>query len=261
MSAGRERRFDDWEPVTLGDSGTEVRRSKDGNTYVKIARTPTQAAELRDERDRLAWLATTAEVIAARVLDWFETTEGGSLVASAVQGVPASSVPVERADRAASTIVDFLDVLHALPTAECPFDRRLTATLALARENLDAGRVDEDDFDDERRGWSAHDVLDTLLEERDRAARLEPEDMAVCHGDLSLPNVVLDPVTLVVTGIVDVGRLGVADRHLDLALLTRSMAAVDLNPSYGRTIAEAVTERTEADPWRLGYYRALDEMF
>jgi len=49
-----------------------------------------------------------------------------------------------------------------------------------------------------------------------RTQALERADLAVCHGDFCLPNVVLDPETLVVTGILDVGRLGIADRHLDL---------------------------------------------
>lgn len=60
---------------------------------------------------------------------------------------------------------------------------------------------------------------------------------------------------------VDVGRLGLADRHLDLALASRSMADRDLNPSFGPAAAEVFLAAYghPADPWRLDFYRLLDE--
>ena len=74
---------------------------------------------------------------------------------------------------------------------------------------------------------------------------------------------------------IDVGRLGVADRHLDLALVTRSMSDTTLNPAFGSAAAEAAlaaygapaaealltTYGHPVDPWRLDYYRLLDEFF
>ncbi len=62
---------------------------------------------------------------------------------------------------------------------------------------------------------------------------------------------------------VDVGRLGLADRHLDLALASRSMAAVDLNPAYAYAEAEALLAAygRPADPGRIAFYRLLDELF
>ena len=85
----------------------------------------------------------------------------------------------------------------------------------------------------------------------------------VCHGDACLPNFLADPETLEITGMIDVGRLGVADRHLDLALATRSIADTSLNPSYGPAAADALLAAygREVDPWRLDFYRLLDEFF
>jgi aminoglycoside phosphotransferase len=66
-----------------------------------------------------------------------------------------------------------------------------------------------------------------------------------------------------VTGMIDVHRLGVADRHLDLALVTRSISDTTLNPAYGSAAAEAVLAAygRPADPWRIDFYRLLDEFF
>ncbi len=51
--------------------------------------------------------------------------------------------------------------------------------------------------------------------------RLDQErtDMVVCHGDPCMPNFMVDPKTLQCTGLIDLGRLGTADRYADLALM------------------------------------------
>jgi aminoglycoside phosphotransferase len=85
----------------------------------------------------------------------------------------------------------------------------------------------------------------------------------VCHGDACLPNFLVDPGTFEVTGMIDVHRLGVADRHLDLALATRSTADTTLNPGFGPDAAQALVAAygRETDPWRIDFYRLLDEFF
>ena len=117
-----------------------------------------------------------------------------------------------------------------------------------------AADVDLDDLDDERTGWTRDQLVARLLE-----TRPADEDLAVCHGDLCLPNVLLDPETYEVTGLIDAGRLGVADRWADLALATRSMA-YELNPPYdaGRFLARY---GIEPDPAKTAFYRLLDEFF
>lgn len=250
----------DWEPVTIGCSDTLVRRSPDGHRFAKTASTPSTVAELTDERDRLVWLGTT-QINAPDVLDWDERDGHSTLVTSALPGLRASALPRADAHTAAQRLVEFLGFLHAIPVRDCPFDRRLAVTVPLATANVANGLVDEGGFDEVRRGQTAARLLGQLQADHHRAAALERADLAICHGDFCLPNVLLDPETLTVTGIVDVGRLGLADRHLDLALLTHSLASTDLNPAYGPELAGWVARRADADPWRIEYYRLLDEFF
>ncbi|WP_344487372.1 phosphotransferase [Glycomyces endophyticus] len=66
-------------------------------------------------------------------------------------------------------------------------------------------------------------------------------DPVVSHGDFMLPNVILDPLTLTVTGVVDVGSLGVADRGRDVDDMVWSLTG-GLNPQYGAVHAERFRE-------------------
>jgi aminoglycoside phosphotransferase len=172
--------------------------------------------------------------------------------------LPGAAVP-----DAVKGLGHFLQRLHGLPRGACPFERWLAVTVPIARVRVDRGQVDEGDFDDERDGLSAEALLVDLVDRRPRAEELELDDLVVCHGDACLPNFLVDPESLDVTGMIDVHRLGVADRHLDLALATRSISDTTLNAAYGPAAAEALLAaygRT-ADPWRLDFYRLLDEFF
>ncbi len=51
------------------------------------------------------------------------------------------------------------------------------------------------------------------------AADQERTDMVVCHGDPCMPNFMVDPKTLQCTGLIDLRRLGTANRYADLALM------------------------------------------
>jgi aminoglycoside phosphotransferase len=251
----------DWEQIATGRSGAEVRRSPDGGAYAKSG-TGLAREDLVAERERLEWLAGT-DLPAAEPLDWVDDGERATLTLRTVPGVPVSDVPAADALTAARSLGRFLARLHATPRESCPFERWLAITVAIARVRVDEGLVDEDDFDDEREGRSAGDLLTDLLDGRPTAERLEVGELVVCHGDACLPNFLVDPDSLEVTGMVDVHRLGVADRHLDLALATRSSSDTALNPAFGPDAAQELLAAygAEADPWRLAFYRLLDEFF
>ena len=251
----------DWERVTTGRSGADVRRAPDGGAYAKSG-TADVRDDLIDERDRLEWLADT-DLPAAEVLDWTDDGDTATLVVRTVPGVPMSDLPASSGDGAVQSLARFLQRLHAVDRESCPFERWLAVTVPLARVRADTRLVDEGDFDDERADRSTAELLVDLLDRRPRAEELETGDLVICHGDACLPNFLLDPDSLAVTGMIDVHRLGVADRHLDLALATRSISDTTLNPAYGAPAAEAMLAAygRAADPWRLHFYALLDEFF
>lgn len=230
----------EWNPETIGQSTSRVWRG------AGVHRKEGDPATIAAEAERLVWLGTTGIPCPEIV----EHTPG-RLVTTTLPGRSAAEGewPVEMVPRLIDGLTDVVRALQALPPDDCPFDRRLAVTMAEAEARAAAGEVDLDDLDDERRGWT----IDRLLAEL-RATRPSTEDLAVAHGDLSMPNVLFDDRGRV-TGLVDLGLLGVADRHQDLALAGRS-----LHFNWGPGYAERLYARFDGvDPQRLAFYRLLDE--
>lgn len=229
------------EEITTGKSGASITRV-DG-----VVRKESADDDLIGEAARLIWLRAQG-IPAAEVLE----CGPGLLVTAEVPGVPvAGDWPADERGRVVDALAELTRALHALPTRHCPFDRRLDVTMPAAL----SAEIDLDDLDEERFGWTREQLVAELL-----ATRPADEDLVVCHGDLGTLNVLIDPATFEVTGVVDAGSLGVADRWLDLAIATRSIA--------GRVTggaAEAArflrTYGIEPDPTKLSFYRLLDEFF
>ena len=207
--------------------------------------------EIADEAARLDWLKASGlpcpEVIA-------NESGGGRnrLLIGALPGADLASAsaltPLVRVELLAAALLD----LHRLPIASCPFDHRLEKRMAVAKARMQAGIVDETDFDETRLGKSAE-ALFAELESR-RPGR---EDLVVTHGDACLPNFIACEDGF--SGYIDCSRLGVADRYQDIALACRSIAY-----NFGEALVQPFLDRygmPAADPVRLDYYQLLDEFF
>jgi len=251
----------DWERVATGRSGADVRRSPDGRAHAKSGTGPVRPSIDAYGHGIERPLYRSHGEYQVRVLS--DDGETATLTMSTLPGVAMSELPAASAPEAATSLGRFLRRLHQVDRESCPFERWLAVTVGLVRVRVETGLVDADDFDEERRGCSAEELLAELLEQRPRAEELEVGDLVVCHGDACLPNFLVHPATLEVTGMIDVHRLGVADRHLDLALAVRSMSNTHLNPAYGQESVRAMLAAygVTPDPWRLDFYRLLDEFF
>ena len=83
------------------------------------------------------------------------------------------------------------------------------------------------------------------------------------HGDYCLPNVLLiedGAGGFRVSGFVDCGNAGIADRYQDLALCARSVR-VQLRAGVGAGAVRALWPRADVDEAKLAYYQLLDEFF
>ncbi|MFJ4963313.1 APH(3'') family aminoglycoside O-phosphotransferase [Streptomyces sp. NPDC088729] len=251
----------DWEPVTGGESGAGVYRSADGSRYAKCVPAARSAA-LQDERDRVEWLGAQG-VPVPRVLDWRVRAEGTAcLVTSTVEGVGADRVSARTLGAAWESIAEAVRHLHRLPVERCPFSRDLEQMFALAGDVVARGAVDPDFLPDDDRNTPGGELLARIAPEVGQRLAQEAAEAVVCHGDLCLPNIVLDPRTLEVSGFIDLGRAGRADPYADIALLLANSretwadedAALAADEAFGRRYGIAL------DRGRERFYLRLDPL-
>ncbi|MGZ0148638.1 phosphotransferase [Kribbella sp. WER1] len=240
---------DGWTIVDVGESDTTVYRRDD--VYAKCC-DPSGVAELSAERDRIRWLGGTG-LPGATVLDWLESADGGCLLTSAVPGVPGDTLSPDAYPRAMGSLGRLMRELHSLKG--CPYERPLADVIASAADVVRRGAVNPDFLTDEWRKRTPEQLLAEVVAESPYVESvLEP---VVCHGDACLPNIFFDPDTLEVTGLIDLGRLAVADRYADLALTT-----IQLHDEWSADPApflEAYGVPTP-DVRRLHFFRLLDPL-
>lgn len=244
-----------WEAVTLGYSGTAIFRvtSAAGDArYLKIGEQAT-AAEVMAEAARLEWLAGRVPV--PQVLHVSEAEGRAFLLTSAVPGHVLCDPQVTRdLPRLVRLLAEGMRMLHGLDAATCPFDARLDVKVAAAQERVMRGEVDEHDFDDIRHGRTAESLFAELI-----ATRPASEDLVFTHGDYCLPNILIDAERDAITGFIDLGRAGVADRYQDLALAARSLT-YNFGGEWVPLLFDTYGLDT-VDHAKIAYYQLLDEFF
>jgi aminoglycoside phosphotransferase len=218
------------------------------NLYLKI-NSPLDS-ELFEEKQRLEWLAGKLNVPEVRL--FVQTDERDYLLISEIEGIAADEdLWKENARRAIELLANGLRTIHSLPIADCPFDETLSVNIERARQRIDLGLVDESDFDDERLGRTAEDLFRELI-----ATKPSGEDLVFTHGDYCLPNIIFKDWKI--SGFIDWGRAGFADRYQDIALLARSV-----RHNFGEKWTPFIFEALEIEPdWeRIEFYQLLDEFF
>ncbi len=196
----------------------------------------------RAQAERMAWLVRRAPTAAVELVvsddefDWVITQRLSGHPSHRIdahgdmQGVPA-------------TFARALRALHELPVEvdDVPFGVGWQAI----DDQIEAGvsALDPAELPDPYSRYSAERLVEIW-----RHGRPASEDLVLCHGDPSLPNLIIDPA---VVGWVDVGRLCLADRHLDLAI-----AQYSIHRNFGPDAVFAFFEAYEIDPdlVRLDHY-------
>lgn len=132
----------------------------------------------------------------------------------------------------------------------------------MARDVVARDAVNPDFLPVEQQHTAPEELLARLARQTARRREQEAADTVVCHGDLCLPNINLDPQTLDVAGFIDLGRLGLADRYADLALLFAQARETWSDEEEARTAEAAFAQRygISLDHRRARFYLHLDPL-
>jgi kanamycin kinase/aminoglycoside 3'-phosphotransferase-2 len=241
-----------WTQIFEGWSESKVFRlesSNDDALYLKTGpRSPLRP--VWEEKRRLEWLYGKLPVPALLL---FAEDEGIEyLLMTEIPGKRASDYR-DQADlpQIIRQLAAGLRMVHNLEIVECPFDATLGRTIEWARQRIELGLVDENDFDERYLGRKAENLFDEVKERSPTE-----EDLVFTHGDFCLPNIILKDE--MVRGFIDVGRAGIADRWQDIALVTRSIRF-----NYGTEWVNHFFSAygIEPDYSKLEFYTLLDEFF
>ena len=209
--------------------------------------------DITDEMVRMRWLG--AHVPAPKVRLFLGSPHEAWLLTTALPGDTAFQALEAASPDARPALVDalaaFLRRLHAIPISQCPFNSDLAFRSADARRRIEAGLVDEEDFDAERQGWTAAQVWDAM-----QSLLPFPPDPVVTHGDFSLDNILLSGSE--VSGCIDTARVGIADRYQDIAILWNGLGKFD-DALQQRFLAQYGL--AQMDQRKLLFHLLLDELF
>ncbi len=242
-----------WSRITIGESSADtLRLDREGESALYLKVCPSLPhRELLRERERLDWLRGRLPV--PEVVHYEVATSREYLLLTSIPGQDAASlsnrIPHKQIVRA---LAIGLRMVHGIPIGDCPFDATLDKSIEEARNNVAGGLVDEGNFDRIRQGRSAEDLFAELL-----STRPSSEDLVFTHGDYCLPHVLLLDGEL--TGFVDWGHAGIADRYRDIALALRS-----LETNTGEDLEDMFFEAyglSSRDADRIEYYKLLDEFW
>ncbi len=228
---------DSWEPVeTTNERGEHVWFA--GDLVITRQRLGVGSAQA----ERMRWLADHAPVAPVEMVasdadaDWVVTRRLSGHPSHRIdshgdmQGVPA-------------TLARALRALHDVPVdpTDFPFAIGWQAIADEVEANIEA--LDPSELPDPYSRYGAERLVEIW-----QGGRPPVEDLVLSHGDPSLPNLIIDPA---VVGWVDLGRLRLADRHLDLAI-----AHYSIHRNFGPDAVFAFFEAYEIDPdlVRLDHY-------
>ena len=163
-------------------------------------------------------------------------------------------------------LAEGLKKLWSIDISDCPSDQRLSRKLVSAEYNIKNGLVDLDNVEPDTFGENGFkdpaELLQWLYENKPE------EELVLSHGDYCLPNIfgIHDEVT----GYIDLGRAGIADKWCDIALCYRSLShnyggkyKYHANNTYLDYDESCLFRELGIKPnWeKIRYYLLLDELF
>ena len=240
----------------MGLSGAKVLIFED--SVLKISSSPD---EMRKEAELLSWLE--GRLPAPKLLLFGEENAEGYLLMSRIEGEMACSESLMSSpQKLISSLADAIRLLWTVDISSCPVLSGLDQKLAAARKTVELGLADTENCAPGTYGKGGFATPEALLMwlENNRPE----EDPVFSHGDLCLPNIMFNEGKL--SGFIDLGRGGVADRWNDIAICHRSLTDNYVG-RYSRKTYEGFDPEMllsaleiPRDKEKLIYYKLLDEL-
>lgn len=190
--------------------------SKDSSgKYLKVQKVgSTETLEIQAKR--LFWLQHKLPV--PNVIDYGVKGEYEYLVTLALPGFEASNdIFKTDIDHIIRLLAHGLKRIHDIPIDDCPYDNSFGRLMKVIQYNIKHGIIDTHGL--QRKFGDVN--LEELLDEVKVYSKDLNEDLVFTHGDYSLPNIIINNGEI--SGFIDLGNCGIADRYYDLAVAEKSI--------------------------------------
>lgn len=228
----------------------------------KVLKIQTIGEESENEYHVMEWLQEKLPV--PKVLGFERDEKMTYLLMTRVPGeMSCTDKFMKNPEQLTAMLAEGLQMLWKVDISSCPYTFNLEKKLQMAKyivENnlVDMDNVESDTFSENGFKNPAH-LLEWLNNNRPE------EELVLSHGDFCLPNIFLSNGK--VSGYIDLGKTGLADKWQDIALCYRSLLhnfdGKYSGKQYQGFYADKLFERLGIEPdWdKIRYYLLLDELF
>lgn len=250
--AGKKYQMD-----TIGMSASKVMIFRD-----MVLKIQPEGNETDNEYKMMKWLGEKS--IVPRILAYEIQNNMSYLLMSKISGRMSCDISyMKNPHMLMQILTDGLKLLWSIDVTECPCNNMLDVKLRQAKYNVDNGLVDVDNVEPEtfsEEGFKdPEELLEWLYDNRPE------EEIVLSHGDYCLPNIFAKEDSI--SGFIDLGRMGKADKWQDIALCYRSLKhnyeGKYVVGIYGDIDFRIFFKKLGVEPdWnKIKYYILLDELF
>ncbi|MBP9019866.1 MAG: aminoglycoside 3'-phosphotransferase [Bacteroidales bacterium] len=228
----------------------------------KVLKIQTISEEAENEFRVMEWLQGKLPV--PKVLGYEKDDKKTYLLMTKVHGEMACADKYLKDPEQLTTILaEGLQMLWNVDINSCPCTWNLEKKLKMAKYKVENNLVDVEDAEPDTFGENGFKNPNHLLEYL--ISNKPEEELVLSHGDFCLPNIFL--ANGKVSGYIDLGRTGIADKWQDIALCYRSLLHNFGGKYTGKQnhgfYKDMLFEKLGLEPdWdKIRYYILLDELF
>ena len=241
----------------IGKSGSKILIFDD--LVLKIT---DKSSDDRDAALMMRWLDGKLPV--PKVISFVEDDLHRYLLMTKIKGkMSCDKYYMEHPDKLIPLLAKAIKMLWSIDIKDCPVIKDLDSELPKAEYRVENGLVDISDaeldtFGENGRFRDPSELLTWLRNNR------PPYEPVLSHGDLCLPNILIDNGDI--SGFIDMGNCGIADKWEDIAMCYRSLRH-NFDGTYGKVYPginpDLLFKELGLEPnmEKIDYYILLDELF
>lgn len=215
--------------------------------FLKIERSN---LESQQENKMIQWLQNRLQV--PQIIHQCSYKGYDYLLMKKVDGeMSCSEKSLREPKKVVEALADGINKIQSVSIIDCPFTNAVDNKLEEALRRIENNEIDMSDWEKNTDFTSPEELYEYLVKNK------PTKELVFSHGDYCLSNVYITDGEM--TGLIDLGRSGIADKWQDIALCVRSLEHKLKSKSYTSLLFNYLN--VEPNYEKINYYILLDELF